>query len=63
MSEPGITHSGSETLNISGAAIGGSGGGQAAPAREPDASGPFLRNEGVLNPSPSRRRDCDHSRS
>jgi len=48
MSEPGITHTGSETVNISGAAIGTSGGG-AAPAPDPEASGPSLRNEGVLN--------------
>ena len=54
MSEPGITHSGPGTVDISGAAIGGSGGGQAAPAREPEASGPFLRNEGVLNLGPGQ---------
>ncbi len=49
MSEPGITHSGPGTVDISGAAIGGSGGAHAGPASELATPGPSQRNEGVLN--------------
>jgi len=48
----GITHSGPEPLNISGAAIGAQGTDRPGPAARPDpelSSGPSVRNDGVLN--------------
>jgi hypothetical protein len=53
MSEPDITHFGAENVNIGGAVIGRSSG-DAVPAPGLGASGPFPRNEGVLNLGLSR---------